>query len=108
MRLGVAVHSLSPAVAEIPQWLCLGSRETSVCRLWRVYSVVGRGANRSCGMFSVVGDGSVSSEVGESDSMESLVVMDWTHVSAMTRIRSGALCRAAPPLADLRMTAWTS
>ena len=36
---------------------------------------MGRGANQSCGMVSLVGDGSVSDEVGESDSMESPVVM---------------------------------
>ena len=68
----------------------------------------GWGANQSCGIFSVVGDGSVSSEVGESDSMESPVVMGRTHVSAMTNIRSSALWRAPPPLAVLRMAAWTS
>ena len=67
MRLGAAVHSSSPAAAEIPQWLYIGSRETSVCRLQRVSSFVGRGANQLCGMISVVGDGSASSEVGESD-----------------------------------------
>ena len=50
-------------------------------------------------MVSLVGDGSVSSEVRESVSMESPVVIGWTHVSAMTMIRSGALWRAAPPLA---------
>jgi len=52
---------------------------------------VGRGASQSCGMVSVVGDRSVSSEVEESDSMESLVVMGWMPVSAMTYIRSGTL-----------------
>jgi hypothetical protein len=61
-----------------------------VCRLRRISSVVGRGANQSCGMVSVVGDGSVSSEVREGDSMESPVVMGWTHVPAMTRVRYGA------------------
>ena len=65
MRLGAAVHSASPAAAERPQGLYLGSRETSVCRLRRISSVVSRGANQSCGMVFVVGDGSVSSEVGE-------------------------------------------
>jgi hypothetical protein len=59
-------------------------------------------------MVSLVGDGSVSSEVEESDSMESPVVLGWMNVSAMTMIRSGALWRAAPPLAVLRMAAWTS
>ena len=53
----------------------------------------------------VLGDVSVSSEVGESVSMESPVVKDWMHVCAMIRIRSGALWKAAPPLADLRMAA---
>jgi len=52
---------------------------------------MGRGANQSCGMVSLVGDGSVSSEVGENVSMESPVVMGWAHGSAMTWIRSGAL-----------------
>ena len=47
-------------------------------------------------MFSVVGDESVFSEVGESDSMESLVVMGWTHVFAMPNIRSGTLWRDPP------------
>ena len=79
-----------------------------MCRLRRISSAMGNGVNQSCGMGFVVGNGSVSSEVGESVSMESPVVRDWMHVSAMTKIRSGALWRAAPPLADLRMAAWTS
>jgi hypothetical protein len=108
MRLGAAVHSSSPAAAEIPQWLYLGSREISVCRLRRVSSVVGGGANQTCGMAPVVGDGTASSEVGESDSMEFPVVMGCMHVSDMTSIRSEALWRAPPPLAVLRMAAWTS
>ncbi len=57
---------------------------------------------------SVVGDRLVSSEVGESDSMESLVVTGCVPVSAMTTTRSGALWRSPPPLAVLRMTAWMS
>ena len=69
---------------------------------------MGNGANQSCGMGFVVGDGSVSSEVGKSVSMESPVVMDWMPMFVMINIRSGALWRAAPPLADLRMAAWTS
>jgi hypothetical protein len=69
---------------------------------------VGRGENQSCGMVSVVREGSVTSEVGGSDSMESLVIMGWTHVSAIISVRSGALWRAPPPLAVLRMSAWTS
>jgi len=40
MRLGAAVHSSSPAAVERPQWLYLGSRETSVCRLGRIFHVV--------------------------------------------------------------------
>ncbi len=44
---------------------------------------MGRGANQSCGMVPVVGDGSAS-EVGESDSMESPIVMGCTPVSAIT------------------------
>ena len=64
MRLGAAVHFASPAAAERPQVLYLGSKETSVCRLRRISYAVGRGANQSCGMGFVVGDGSVSSEVG--------------------------------------------
>jgi hypothetical protein len=80
MRLGAAVHSASPAVAEGLHGLYLGSIETSVCRLWRISSVAGRGANQSCGMGVEVGDWSVSSEDGESASMESPVVMDCTHV----------------------------
>ena len=108
MRLGAEVHSSSPAAAEKSQWLYLGSRETSVYRLRWVSSVVGRGANQSCGMVPVVGDGTVSSEVGESDSMGSHVVMGWMPVSAMTNIRSGALWRAPPPLAALRMAVCTS
>ena len=108
MRLGATVHSSSPAAAEISQWLYLGSRETSVFRLRWVSSVVGRGAHQSCGMAPVVGDGTASSEVGESYSMESPVVMGCMHVSAMTSTRSKALWRAPPPLAVLRMVAWTS
>ena len=108
MRLGVAVHSSSPAAAEGPHWLYLGYRETSLCRLRRNSSVVERGANQSCGMVSLVGDGSVSSEVGDSVSMEFPVVMGWMLVFAMTRIKSGALWRAAPPLVVLRMASWTS
>ncbi len=91
MRFGVAVHSASPATAERTQWLYVGSRETSACHLRWISSVVDRGANQSCGIVSVVGDGSVSSEMGEGDSTESLVVMGWTLVTAMTSIRSGAL-----------------
>ena len=108
MRLGAAVHSSSPAAAKIPQWLYLGYRETSVCRMRWVSSVVGRGANQSCGMAPVVGDGAASSEVGESDYMESPVVMGCMLVSAMTSTRSEALWRAPPPLVVLRMAAWTS
>jgi len=81
MRLGAAVHSASPAVAERPHWLYMGSKETSVCRLRQISSTVGRGANQSCGLGFVLGDGSVSSEVGESVSMESPVVKDWMPVS---------------------------
>ncbi len=55
MRLGAAVRSASPAVAEIPQGLHLKSVETPVCRLRRISSVVGRGANQSCGMGFEVG-----------------------------------------------------
>ncbi len=51
---------------------------------------MGMVANRSCGRVSVVGDMLVSSEVGESDSMVSPVVMGCVPVSAMTRTRSGA------------------
>ena len=91
MRLGAAVHSASLAAAVRLKWLYLGSWETSVCRLRRISSVVGRGASQSCGVVSVVGDRSMSSEMGESDSMESLVVMGCMPVSAMTNIRSGAL-----------------
>ena len=54
------------------------------------------------------GERLVSSAVEESDSMESPVVMGCVSVSAMVRTRSGALCRAPPPLAVLRMAAWTS
>ncbi len=108
MRLGADVHSASPAAAEIPQWLYLGSKETSVCRLRWVSSFVGRGANQSCGMAPVVGDGTASSEAGERDSMESLVVMGCTPVYAMTSIRFEALWRAPPPLSVLRMAALTS
>jgi hypothetical protein len=86
----------------------LGSRETSVCRLRWASSGVGRGANQSCGMAPVVGDGTASSEVREGDSMESHVVMGYTPVTAMTSMRSEALWRAPPPLAVLRMAAWTS
>ena len=91
MRFGVAVHSSSPAVAERPKWLYLGSMDTSICRLRRISSVVGRGANQFFCLVPVVREGSVSSEVGESDSMESHVVMGWTLVSAMTNIMSSAL-----------------
>jgi hypothetical protein len=80
-----------------------------VCRLRRISSVVGRGASQSCDMGFEIGDWSVSSEVGESVvSMESPLVMDWTPMSAMTKIRPGALWRDAPPLAELRMAAWTN
>ncbi len=91
MRFGVAVHSSSPTTAERPQWLYLGSMDTSICRLRRISCVVGRGANQSCCMVPVVWEGLVSSDVGQSDSMESLVVMGLTHVFAMTIIRFGAL-----------------
>jgi hypothetical protein len=101
MRLGAAVHSASPAAAERPQWLYLGSCKTLVSRLRRISSVVGRGASQSCEVVSVVGDRSVFSGVGESDSMESLVVTGWMPVSAMTNITSGALWRAPPPLGRL-------
>ncbi len=106
MRLGAAVHSASPAAAERPHWLYLGSWETSLWRLRRTSSVVGRGASQSCEVVSVVGDKSVSSEVEESDSMESPIVMGWMPVSAMTNCRSGALWMVYPPLAALRMAAW--
>ena len=93
---------------ERPQGLYLGSRETSVCRLRQISSVVCRGANQSCGIVSVVGDESVSSEVGESDSTESHVVMGWTLVSGMTSIRFGALWRAPPPFVHLAYGGGTS
>jgi len=102
------MHFASPAAAERPHRLYMGSSKTSVCRLRRVSSVVDRGASQSCDMVSLVGDGSMSSEGGESYSMESLVVMGWTPVSAMTNVRSGTLWRAPHPLAVLRMAAWTS
>ena len=108
MRLGAALHSASPAAAERPPWLYLGSWETSVCHLRQTSSNVGRGANQSCGGVSVVGGRLVSSEVGESDSMDSPVVMGCGPVSALTSTRSGALWRAPPPLAVLRMSAWMS
>jgi hypothetical protein len=76
MRLGTVVHSASPAAAERPQLLYMGSKETYVCRLRRISSGVGRGANQSCGMDFRLGDGSVSSEVGERVSMESPAVKD--------------------------------
>jgi len=69
---------------------------------------VSKGANQSCGGVSVIGGGPVSSEVGESDSMESPVVMGYVPVSAMTNTRFGVLCRAPPPLVVLRMAAWMS
>jgi hypothetical protein len=56
----------------------------------------------------VVGDRFVSSEVGESDSMESPVVMGCVPVSTMTKTRSGVLWRTPPPLAVLQMAAWMS
>ncbi len=57
---------------------------------------------------SVVGGRLVSSEVGESYSMDSPGVMGCVHVSAMSITRSGALWRAPPPLTVLRMAAWMS
>ena len=67
-----------------------------------------RGATRG-EYFSVYSSkGLVSSEVEDSDSMESPAVMDRTRVPAMINIRFGALWRAPPPLAVLRMAAWTS
>jgi hypothetical protein len=57
---------------------------------------------------SVVGNVLVSSRMGESDSMESLVVMEWVPVSVITNTRSGALWRAPPPFAILRKAAWVS
>jgi hypothetical protein len=54
---------------------------------------------------SVVEGRLVSSEVGESYSMESHVVMGCVPVSAMTKTRSGTLWRAPPPLTVLRMVA---
>ena len=57
---------------------------------------------------SVVGGRLVSSEVGESDSMDSPVVMGYVPVSAMTSTRSGVLWKAPPPLVVLRMVAWMS
>ena len=87
MRLGATVHSASPVAAERPQWLYLKSWETYVCRLRRTSSDVGRGANQSYWGVSVVGGRLMSSEVGESDSMESPVVMCCVLVSAMTNTR---------------------
>ncbi len=46
-----------------------------MCRLRRTFSNVGKGVNQSCGGVSVIEGGSVSSEAGESDSMDSPVVM---------------------------------
>ncbi len=54
------------------------------------------------------GGGLVSSEVGESDSMESPVVMGCVLVSAITSSMSGALWRAPYPLAVLRMATLNS
>ena len=71
--------------------------ETSSCLLRRTFSDVGRGAHQSCGGGSVVGIRLSSSEVGEIYSMESPVVMDCVPVSAVTKIRTGALWRAHPP-----------
>ena len=85
-----------------------GSWETSLRRLRRISSDVGKGANQSCEGVSMVGDRLVFSEVGESDSTESSIVMGCLPVSAMTKTRSCALWRAHPPLVVLRMAAWTS
>ena len=68
-----------------------------MCRLRRTSSDVGRGANQTYWGISVVGDRLVSSEVRERDPMEFHVVMGCVPVSAMTKIRSGALWRAPPP-----------
>ena len=97
MWLASAVHSAYPAAAERHQWLYLGPRETSVCRLRWTSSDVGRGANPSCGGVSVVGGRLVFSEVGESDSMGFPMVMSCVPVSAMTSTRSGDLWRTPPP-----------
>ena len=102
------MHYVFPVAAERPQWLYLGSWETSVCRLWRTSSDVDRGANQSYGGGSVVGGRLLSSEVGEIDSMESPLVMGCVPVSAVIRTRPGALWRAPPPLVVFRIAAWMS
>ncbi len=72
-----------------------------MCRLCQTPSIVGRGVNHTCEGVSVVGGGLVSSEVGESASMESPVVMGCVPVSAITSIRSGTLWKAPSPLSGL-------
>ncbi len=77
-----------------------------MCRLRRTSSEVGKNAIKSCKGDYVDGGGLVSTEVGESDTMESPVVMGCVPVSVVTMTRSGALWRAPPSLAVLRMAAW--
>ena len=108
MQQGAVVHSASPSVAERPQRLYLESWETSVWCLRRMSSDVGSGASHSLGGVSGFGYESESSSVEESDFRDWFVVMDCVPVSAMTRTRSGALWRASPPFAVLRIMAWTS
>ncbi len=79
-----------------------------MCRILWTSSEVVRGANQSYWWVSVVGGRLVSSEVGESDSMESPVVMDCVPVSTMTSTRSGALWRAPPLLVVFRIATWMS
>jgi hypothetical protein len=73
----------------------------------RVSSGVGSGASQSRGGVSGFGYVSVSSYVEESDSRGSPVTMDCVPISAMTMTRFGALWRAPPPFAVLRIVAGT-
>ena len=108
MRLGAVVHSASLVDTERSQWIYLGSWETSVLRRLETSALVGRGASQSWGWVSVTLRRVCSSGVGERDLMSSPVVMGCVPVSAIAKRRSGALWRAPPPLAVLRMAACMS
>ena len=92
IRRGAVVDSASPAAAERPRRLYMGSWETSVCLLRRMSSVVGKGASQSSGRFASRGAGLLSSwaddedsGVGERNSRVSFVVWGCEPVSAAIR-----------------------
>ena len=79
--------------------------EMSVCLLRRMSSVVSTVASQSGGVVTSIGSGFSPSKVDENDSRVSTEDWDCKLVFVIIRTRTGALWRAPPPFAVLRIAA---